>query len=120
MDELAGKVGVSKSLISQWEANKIKSLKADNIFRLSDVLDCNTRWLLYAKDPRGLDLPMGKPRHLTPDASQLVDIFEQLNPTAQEELISDAEKYLRLTSTSKQATKANPYPKGLPKRKSTQ
>jgi transcriptional regulator with XRE-family HTH domain len=98
MEELASKVGVSKGLIAQWEDNKIKDFKASNLFRLSDVLDCNTRWLLYAKDNSGRDLPMGKPRHLTPDAAQLVDTFDQLPAQAREELLDDAQKYLRLTA----------------------
>jgi transcriptional regulator with XRE-family HTH domain len=99
MEVLASKVGVSKGLIAQWEDNQIKDFKASNLFKLSDVLECNTRWLLYAKDNDGRDLPMGKPRHLTPDAAQLIDAFEQLPLQAREELLDEAQKYLRLTAT---------------------
>jgi transcriptional regulator with XRE-family HTH domain len=119
MDVLAEKVGVSKGLVAQWEDNKIKDFKATNLFKLSDVLECNTRWLLYAKDPAGRDLPMGKPRHLTPDAAQLVDTFEMLPQSAQEELLSEAQKYLRLTASQKTPSRGNPYPKGPTKPRNT-
>jgi transcriptional regulator with XRE-family HTH domain len=107
-DQLAAKVGVSKGAVSQWEGNIIRGLTAENLFKLSDAVEANARWILVGKEPDGREIPMGKPLHVDPEESDLLYTFRQLPEPAKEELLTDAHKYLRLTSA--RPTKANPYP----------
>src|SRR5690349_17191257 len=64
MDQLATKVGVTKSSISQWESGKISNLTADNLLKLSNILQVSARWIWLGKDQHGNPLPMGMPAHL--------------------------------------------------------
>lgn len=110
MDQLADKLGVTKGAIAQWESNKIKRLTAENLFNLSKTLEVSANWLLEWKDENGNPIPMGKPTHLEPDESDLVETFRVLEPRFRDELINEAHKYLRL-SASQHPSRTNPYPK---------
>lgn len=109
-EQLASKVGVSKGAVSQWESGTIKTLSAESLLKLADAVEASERWIMLGKDDQGHDIPMGKPTHLDPDASDLIETYIQLPEHAREELRSDAHKYLRI-SAPQQATKANPYPR---------
>lgn len=116
MDQLADKVGVSKSAISQWEHGKIENLSAANLLKLAEVLEVSPRWIWLYKNDHGEPIPMGKEAHLDPDESDLVETFKVLEPEFRDELIGDAHKYLRL-SAKQQPSRTNPFPKaGKPKK----
>lgn len=108
-DQLAKKIGVSKGAISQWEANTIANLKAPHLMRLADTLEVSARWLWEYKDRQGNIFPMGRPTHLEPDLSDLVETFRLLEPDFKDALLGDAHKYLKL-SASQKPSRANPYP----------
>jgi transcriptional regulator with XRE-family HTH domain len=60
MDQLAGKVGVSKSAISQWERGRIETMKAHHLLNLAKVLEVSPTWLWEWKDDKGQPVPMGR------------------------------------------------------------
>lgn len=43
--DLARAAGVSISAVMQWESNKTKNLKLDNLFKIADALGVEARWL---------------------------------------------------------------------------
>lgn len=43
--DLARAAGCTISAVLQWEQNKTKNLKLDNLFKISDVLGVEARWL---------------------------------------------------------------------------
>lgn len=47
--ELAGKLGVNMSLISQWETGRIKKINPKHIEVLAELAEVNVDWL-FAKD----------------------------------------------------------------------
>lgn len=115
MDQLAGKVGVSKSAISQWERGRIETMKAHHLLNLAKVLEVSPTWLWEWKDDKGQPVPMGRESHLDPDQSALLDTFKLLEPKFRDALIGDANKYLKLSD--QQPSRANPYPKATTKPK---
>ena len=112
-EQLAKAIGVSKGAISQWEANTIENLKAPHLMKLSEALEVSARWLWDYKNKDGTILPMGRPTHLEPDVSGLVETFKLLEPQFRDLLLDDAQKYLRRSAPQK-PSRANPYP-GDPK-----
>ena len=118
MDQLAEKVGVTKSSISQWESGKIENLTSGNLLKLADELEVSARWIWLWKETSGSDIPMGRPQHLEPDESALVDTFKLLEPQFRDALLADANKYLGFAAPQ-QPSRANPYPKAMKARKST-
>lgn len=114
-EQLGKRIGVTKGAISQWEAGDIKSLKAENLLRLADEVEVSVRWVVQGRDKDGRLIPMGRPQHLDPEESDLVETFKLLEPQMRDALISDAHKYLRL-SAAQQPNRTNPYPQ-VPKPK---
>lgn len=43
--DLARAAGCSISAVMQWESNKTKNLKLDNLFKIADALGVEARWL---------------------------------------------------------------------------
>jgi len=109
MDQLAGKVGVSKSAISQWEHGRIETMKAHHLLKLAKTLEVSPTWLWEYKDDKGEAIPMGRERHLDADQSALLDTFKLLEPKFRDALIGDANKYLQLSD--QKPSRANPFPK---------
>jgi transcriptional regulator with XRE-family HTH domain len=116
MDQLAGKVGVSKSAISQWERGGIETMKAHHLLKLAKVLEVSPTWLWEWKDEKGEPVPMGRESHLDPDQAALLDTFKLLEPKFRDALIGDANKYLKF-SAEQQPSRANPYPKAVKPKK---
>jgi len=55
--ELARRAGVSKQAVSQWEAGQSKSLSADNLFKVAEVLGVEAKVLLSSRSPSESLLP---------------------------------------------------------------
>lgn len=116
-EQLAAKVGVTKSAISQWERGGIEKLTAANMLKLAKTLEASAEWLWYGKDEHGKDIPMGMPQHLDPDASALIETYKLLEPEFRDALIGDANKYLRISASQQKPSRANPYPKAVKPKK---
>lgn len=117
-EKLAELVGVSKGAVSQWEAGDIKSLKAQNLMRLSEVTETSPRWLILGKERDGTPIQMGRPTHLDPEASDLVETFRLLEPQFRDALVQDAHKYLRLSAAQQKPSRTDPYPQAPKVKKS--
>lgn len=118
MEQLAGKVGVSKSAISQWEGGRIETMKAHHLLKLAKVLEVSPKWLWEWKDDKGEAIPMGVETHLDPDQSDLLETFKILKPEFRDALLGDAHKYLKLSAT--EPNRNNPYPRApKPKKRVT-
>lgn len=115
-EQLAARLGVTKSAISQWESGRITALTAENLVKLADALEVSARWIWLWKERNGSPIPMGRPTHLEPDESDLVETFKLLQPEARDILLTDAHKYLRLAASQQTPTKANPFPKSKPRK----
>ena len=102
-EQLASKSGVTKGAVSQWEQGVIKSLNAISLFALADALEVNARWIAMG------DRPPTRPAHVTPEESDLLVTFRSLNAAAQEELLSKAHEYQRITNQAA-PSRASPYP----------
>jgi transcriptional regulator with XRE-family HTH domain len=50
--ELARKVGVERSSVSQWENGSTHGLKPENLLNTRDVLETTVDWLVWGRDPR--------------------------------------------------------------------
>lgn len=50
MEQLAEKVGVTKSTVNKWEKGYIKNLKADVLYSLSNIFNVSPFWLLGYND----------------------------------------------------------------------
>lgn len=116
-EQLAQLLGVTKSIISQWEGDRIEKISSPNLLKLSTVLEVNALWLLDYKDDKGHILPMGRPIHLHPDESDLIETFKLLEPQFRDALLGDAHKYLKLSASHQKPSRANPYPKAVKPKK---
>lgn len=117
MEQLADRIGVSKGAISQWESGKIEALTSGNLLKLASTLEVSERWIWLWKELDGTDIPMGRPLHLEPDQSDLVETFKLLEPKFQDALLGDAHKYLKLSASQQKPSRANPYPDHHPHKK---
>lgn len=108
-DQLAGKVGVTKSAISQWEGGRIESMKAHHLLKLAKVLEVSPKWLWEWKDDQGEPIPMGPEKHLDTEQSDLLETFNILKPEFRDALLGDAHKYLKLSAT--EPSRTDPFPK---------
>jgi transcriptional regulator with XRE-family HTH domain len=115
-EQLAVKIGVTKSAISQWESGRISALTAENLIKLADALEVSARWIWLWKERGGDHIPMGRPVHLEPDQSDLLETFKLLPVESRDVLLDDAHKYLRIAA-SQQPSKANPFPAGAKRHK---
>lgn len=110
-EQLAKKTGVTKGAVSQWEQGGIKSLNSVVLFALADALEVNARWIALG------DRPPTRPLHVSPEESALVETFRSLPEAARDELLAKANEYRRVTGTSAQPSRADPYPYHQQKRK---
>ena len=49
--ELARRVNLSRSSVSQWLSDQTKSLQSGNLYKVADALNVNPKWLLEDKQP---------------------------------------------------------------------
>ncbi len=50
--DLSRAAGCSISAVLQWESNKTKNLRPENLFKISDALDVEARWLAIGEGPK--------------------------------------------------------------------
>jgi len=83
--QIAEKVGVAKSMISQWESEKNEP-KATYIIRLAQFFNVSTDYLLGLSD----DLGNVVNNNLSETENYLINLLRQLNSEKKQELISYA------------------------------
>lgn len=51
-DQLAAKIGVTKSAVSQWENGNVENLRPTNLFALEEATAFSARWFITGKGPQ--------------------------------------------------------------------
>ena len=99
---LGEKLGVKKAAVQKYESNRVVNLKQDTIKKLSEIfevppttfLDC-TDWDAYAEEVnlseqvQTIELVQ---KHFNNGAVTLLELYFELSPKGQEQLIHDAEE----------------------------
>ena len=101
---LGEKLGVKKAAVQKYESNRVVNLKQETIKKLVEIfevppttfLDC-TNWDAYAEEVnlseqvQTIELIQ---KHFNNGAVTLLELYFELNPKGQEQLIHDAEELL--------------------------
>ncbi len=82
-DQLASKVGVSRSLISQWETGTVQEIHATSLWAASKALRVSLDWLLEGDGMEEIREPA------TPDEVQLLDAWLLLTPTQRARVLAE-------------------------------
>lgn len=100
--ELARRMKVNRQTVHYWVSGQGDKLTPDLLFKLSDVLNVNARWL-------ALGPPNSPVKPISPDPSrmELVQIFAALPQEAREQWVSNGRSLVKILSPK---SKANPYP----------
>ena len=67
--QLAAEIGVTKSAVSQWENDSIKSLKQENLLALEKITGFRARWIVYGEKPEKAGGSAGKRRAAETEAN---------------------------------------------------
>lgn len=104
--ELARKMNIHRQTVHKWMNGEVTDLTPEMLFRLSDTLNVNARWLALGPP----NSPV-KPVTLDPDLMELLQLrkaLDEVNPEATEKWISDGRELVELISPK---SKANPFAK---------
>lgn len=98
--ELARRMKVNRQTVHKWLNGEVHSLESALLFRLSDVLNVNPRWLaLHAGSPI-------KRREMTEETLQLVELYEALAPALRDAWVSSGNALL---VGNEKPSKASPF-----------
>jgi len=87
-DELADKVGVSRSAVAQWETGRAGQVTG-NLSRIAGVLDVNVEYLMYGDDKRAAgDVRQG-------DELALLRLYRECEPEDRQMLLRTARRLAR-------------------------
>lgn len=109
LEEVANKVGVSKSTVKKWESGYIKNMRRDNMALLADALRISPMDLLnddsrvndvvgYYTDPETAEL--AEKLHTDPDMKILFSAAKDLTPEEMQQA-ADYVNYLKLKGRNK-------------------
>lgn len=98
--ELARRMKLNRQTVHRWVAGE-GDPTPELLFKLSDVLQCNARWLALGHP----ESPV-KPMTPTPEQAEVLDIFTRLPPAAQETWMTNGRDLLRLLTP---ASVNNPF-----------
>lgn len=87
-DELADKVGVSRSAVAQWETGRTGQLTG-NLSRIAGALDVNVEYLMYGHDKRAA----GEARQ--GDELALLRLYRECDPEDRQMLLRTARRLAR-------------------------
>jgi transcriptional regulator with XRE-family HTH domain len=87
-DELAGKVGVSRSAVAQWETGRAGQVTG-NLSRIAGALEVNVEYLMYGDDKRA----PGEVRQ--GDEVALLRLYRECDPEDRQMLLRTARRLAR-------------------------
>lgn len=87
-DELADKVGVSRSAVAQWETGRTGQITG-NLSRIAGVLEVNVEYLMYGDDKRA----PGEVRQ--GDELALLRLYRECDPDDRQMLLRTARRLAR-------------------------
>ncbi|MFL5289267.1 MAG: helix-turn-helix domain-containing protein [Rhodopila sp.] len=87
-DELAGKVGVSRSAVAQWETGRTGQITG-NLSRIAAALDVGVEYLLYGDDKRAATEPRQG------DELALLRLYRECDPEDRQMLLRTARRLAR-------------------------
>jgi transcriptional regulator with XRE-family HTH domain len=87
-DELADRVGVSRSAVAQWETGRTGQVTG-NLSRIADVLEVNVEYLLYGEDKHAA----GEARQ--GDELALLRLYRECDPEDRQMLLRTARRLAR-------------------------
>jgi len=102
--ELAKRANITQGAISDLERGESKASHSDTLVALAKVLECNPEWLSTG---RGSPVPELRPN--TPEAAELVAIYNVLPEPLRNTLLATARSLLDAIPAAPSAL--NPYPK---------
>lgn len=100
--KLAKKMGVNRQTVYRWVDGEGDKLTPDMLFRLSDALNVNARWLAF-----GPPLSPAKPTMLDHDTQELIQLRDALPQEGRDQWISQGRALVKLLSPQ---SAANPFP----------
>jgi transcriptional regulator with XRE-family HTH domain len=87
-DELADKVGVSRSAVAQWETGRTGQVTG-NLSRIADALEVSVEYLMYGEDKRAAgDVRQG-------DELALLRLYRECDPEDRQILLRTARRLAR-------------------------
>lgn len=99
--DLARRMKLNRQTVHKWTSGEGDKLTPELLYRLSDALNVNARWLAL-----GPPHSPAKPAFLTPDEHEALEIRKALDDQAREQWISSGRTMVRLTA---KASTANPF-----------
>jgi transcriptional regulator with XRE-family HTH domain len=87
-DELADRVGVSRSAVAQWETGRTGQVTG-NLSRIAGVLEVGVEYLMYGDDKRAV----GEVRQ--GDELALLRLYRECNPEDRQMLLRTARRLVR-------------------------
>lgn len=83
MEELANKIGVTKSTIFKYEKDIIGNIPVDNLYEIAKALDVNVSVLLNWDTPNGVK----QEDDLDSQINRLINCWEKLNSSQQSQVL---------------------------------
>ena len=100
--QLARKMGVSRQTVQNWVSGRTDKITPEMLYKLCDAVNVNGRWMAMGGDHSPV-----RPRFLTPDEDELLQISRALSEEAREQWVSLGRTLVR--ANVPQST-VNPYP----------
>lgn len=100
--ELARRMGVSRQTVQNWVTGRTDKLTPEMLYKLCDAVNVNGRWMALGPPHSPV-----RPRFLTPDEDEILQIARELPEEAREQWVSIGRTLVRANPSP---SPANPYP----------
>lgn len=103
--DLQSKMGVSRQTVSKWLNGHVEELTPAMLFKLSDALNVNARWLALGPPTTPIKPMIVDPE--TAEVLQIRDALESASPDAKDQWLSQGRGLVRVVAPK---SPANPFP----------